>query len=304
MSATRMQHSSILAFCTTALLALAHEGSSHAQETPTAVRGAEVKLVRELKKSALLRDASADDRARALEAIRSLRDASSYARLWKEIRPLGLDVNEAFFDALLQGGSVGLEFLTTIAIEDDDPLKRLESRTRLPKSATPEMAALISKHLNADKESWVNRAAMVASATNAAQLIPQLIDAQSAEGTTTGTGGNGCWIVFGRQTSYIAGLVPVAGDNSGAFQPIPGIIYEGSLLQITDSVVLIYRTEVYTALVTLVQANTGASVASLGNNKELWRDWYRDQYPALAAAWQSERAKTDHADAVKEVPDA
>ncbi|MSR40668.1 MAG: hypothetical protein EXS10_02045 [Phycisphaerales bacterium] len=275
-----------------------------AQDSATPPRGAEVKLVRELKATSLMRTASADERARALESIRSLRDASSFTKVWRELRPLGLDTNEAFFDALLQCDSAGLAFLTTIAIEDDDPLKRLEARTRLPQNAPPVVTDIVSSHLTAEKESWVNRAAMVASATNAAQLIPQLIDAQSAEGTTTGTGGNGCWIVFGRQTSYIAGLVPVAGDNSGAFQPIPGIIYEGSLLQITDSVVLIYRTEVYTALVTIAQANTGVSMAKLGNNKALWRDWYRDEYPALAAAYQSERAKVEQADHVTEVPDA
>ncbi len=284
-------------------LALACSGIAVAQ-VPAPIRGAEVKLVRELKKTSLSREATPQDRAGALEAIRSLRDQTSYERIWRELRPLGLEANEAFFDALLQGGNAGLEFLTTIAIEDDDPLKRLESRARLPKQATPIMAEIVSKHLAGEKESWVNRAAMVASATNAAQLIPQLIEAQSAEGTTTGTGGNGCWIVFGRQTSYIAGLVPVVGDNSGAFQPIPGVIYEGSLLQITDSVVLIYRTEVYTALVTLAQTNTGTSVAALGNNKDRWRDWYRDQYPALAAAFQSERAKVEHAQEVTEVPDA
>ena len=109
----------------------------------------------------------------------------------------------------------------------------------------------------------------------------------------------------GRQTSYIAGLVPVAGDNSGAFQPIPGIIYEGSLLQITDAVVLIYRTEVYTALVTLAQSSTGATtLANLGNNKALWHDWYRDEYPTLVARYGAERAKLEQASSVRELPDS
>ena len=272
--------------------------------TPTA-RGAEVKLIRGLKATSLLRTASAEDRVVALERIRALKDTTSYAQIWRELRPLGLDTNEAFFDALLQGGSEGRVFLTTIAIEDDDPLKRMEARNRLPKDAPSDVVQVVSDHLNATKESWVNRAAMVASATNAAQLIPQLIDAQSAEGTTTGSGGNGCWIVFGRQTSYIAGLVPVAGDNTGAFQPIPGIIYEGSLLQITDAVVLIYRTEVYTALVTLAQSSTGATtLANLGNNKALWHDWYRDEYPTLVARYGAERAKLEQASSVRELPDS
>ena len=44
--------------------------------------------------------------------------------------------------------------------------------------------------------------------------------------------GQRAWIAVAQATTYIGNLIPVAGDNSGAFQPVPQVVYQGFVLDV------------------------------------------------------------------------
>jgi hypothetical protein len=44
--------------------------------------------------------------------------------------------------------------------------------------------------------------------------------------------GQRAWIAVAKAETYISNLVPVTGDNSGAFQPVPGVVYQGFVLDV------------------------------------------------------------------------
>jgi type II secretory pathway component GspD/PulD (secretin) len=44
--------------------------------------------------------------------------------------------------------------------------------------------------------------------------------------------GQRAWIAVATATTYISNLIPVTGDNSGAFQPVPGVVYQGFVLDV------------------------------------------------------------------------
>ena len=154
----------------------------------------------------------------------------------------------------------------------------------------PEALALLADELASGRERFINRAAMIAGAHGAATLIPNLIAAQYE--APREKRGDEAWIAIGKSISYIAGAVPIVGDASGAFQPVPGTIFEGSVLRIMESVVEIYRTEVHVALASTVERATGLPAPPFGYDRERWLAWYRDEFTALArahAALESQR---------------
>jgi type II secretory pathway component GspD/PulD (secretin) len=44
--------------------------------------------------------------------------------------------------------------------------------------------------------------------------------------------GQRAWIAVATATTYIGNLIPVAGDSSGAFQPVPQVVYQGFVLDV------------------------------------------------------------------------
>ncbi len=175
----------------------------------------------------------------------------------------------------------GPSTLVGLAVEADEPV-RLDALASLPEELPPAALARLSAALRSSRELHVNRAAMIAGAHGAAALIPDLIAAQYEPPRERR--GDEAWIAIGKSISYIAGAVPVVGDASGAFQPVPGTIFEGSVLRIMESVVEIYRTEVHVALASVVERATGEPAPPFGYDRERWLAWHRESYPALAKA--------------------
>ncbi len=62
--------------------------------------------------------------------------------------------------------------------------------------------------------------------------------------------GQRAWVAVARQVAYVSALVPVTGDASGAFQPIPGVVNDGVVLDI-EAVVSADRR--YVTMTTIVQ---------------------------------------------------
>lgn len=191
------------------------------------------------------------------------------------------EVRRGAFRAMAQASPEGVRALVRLAVEEDEPV-RLDAAQALPEALPPEALALLADELASGRELFVNRAAMIAGAHGAATLIPNLIAAQYEPPRERR--GDEAWIAIGKSISYIAGAVPIVGDASGAFQPVPGTIFEGSVLRIMESVVEVYRTEVHVALASTVEAATGLPAPPFGYDRDRWLAWYRDEFPALARA--------------------
>ncbi|MEY3142192.1 MAG: hypothetical protein RLY21_685 [Planctomycetota bacterium] len=210
------------------------------------------------------------------------------------------DVRKALFRALATDPLYGQPRLVEFGVTGDDEVAS-SARESLPPTLSPAANRAVEDALRASRERHVNRAAMIAGAHPAGTLIPSLIQAQFAE-TERAETGDEAWIAIGKSTSYVAGLVPVVGNASGAFQPIPGIVYEGSVLRIMESAVTIYRTEVRQALVATVEKTTGQPAPSFGFDRDRWMAWYRNDYPQLAQAFAQERAESSISEGVKTTP--
>lgn len=210
------------------------------------------------------------------------------------------DVRNALFRALAAEPVYGQRKLVELGTTSDDEIAAA-ARESLPTTLSPTALGELVDALGAKRERTINRAAMIAGAHPAGTLIPSLINAQFAE-TSDPKQGDEAWIAIGKTTTYVAGLVPVVGNGSGAFQPIPGVVFEGSILRIMESTVTIYRTEVHQALVATVEQTTGQPAPPFGFERDRWMAWYRNEYPQLAQAYARERAEKEIADGVRTTP--
>jgi hypothetical protein len=119
---------------------------------------------------------------------------------------------------------------------------------------------------------------VIVNALDIVRAIPMLIFAQVNVTQNQETPGDLAWIAIQTQRAYVAGLIPVAGDNAGGFQPIIGVVSEGSILRIVDAVVIEYRTVVNGSLVNLTTRDWGKPTDSFGYNVQSWWDWYNTEY--------------------------
>jgi hypothetical protein len=241
-------------------------------------------------------------RRRALETIEALGSPLELRAAIRVLEGEGMDgdlvqgefdVRKALFTALAREATVGHAELVRYAITGDGAVALL-AQDSLPDQLSAQALAVVERGLRSSRELHINRAAMIASAHAAAALIPALIDAQFEERSTEGRGDE-AWIAIGQRTAYIAGYVPVLGDGSGALQPIPGILYEGSLLRIMESAVTIYRTEVHRSLAMVIERTTGEPAPPLGFDRDQWLAWYQRDYPMLVQAYAEERAERNAA---------
>ena len=137
-------------------------------------------------------------------------------------------------------------------------------------------------------------AAVAAGVLEARRMLPHLIAAQytAASGRARG---DLAWIAMGTQRSYVANLIPVVGDGSGAFRPVPGVINEGFVLRVTDAVAVVYRTEVHRVLVGMTSEATGRDTSVNGWSLVRWRDWYNREYLPIALAEAQDRLDVEDA---------
>lgn len=265
-------------------------------------RRAAITAMKRLHAEGFGRSATAEARARALDTIESI---SGVAELeagrailggaGERIDLLATDsqVRAAFFRALAADASVGVPMLLDFAVAGDDPV-RPQAIDALPREMPGAGEARIAEYLRGDRELFVNRAAMIAGSFGTAALIPSLVSAQFAPETPRR--GDEAWIAIGKQTTYVRDLIPTVGDGSAAFQPVPGTVFEGSLLRIMESSVTIYRTEVHDALSSLVERVTGEPAPPFGYDIARWQAWESRELPRLLES----RARLEREAAVDE----
>ncbi|MEY2796202.1 MAG: hypothetical protein RIR10_1918 [Planctomycetota bacterium] len=198
------------------------------------------------------------------------------------------DVRGALMKALANDAETGQVALVRFAVEENDPV-RASALAAMPDRLSDSAEAFLTVYLAGERELYVNRAASIASAHAGAALIPPLIAAQSTPPRQKR--GDEAWIAIGKSISYVADVVPVVGDASGAFQPVPGTVFEGSVLRIMESVVTIYRTEVYFSLRRVVERETGQPAPPFGWDALAWNRWYEQEFPTLAAKHAEREAR-------------
>ena len=187
----------------------------------------------------------------------------------------------AALDAFAAGRDEGQYRLATIAIREPDKAIRGEASRRIGRPPCPAVLAAIDEGLRAENSDWIDQAGLLAGATHAIEAIPGLIFAQFANGQTDGSARKGrdlAWIAIGKVRSYVQNVIPVVGDNSGAFQPVIGQIIEGAVLEIAGCNVTIYHGDVHDSLVAMTSYDTGTDTSMLAWDMRAWWKWFNTEY--------------------------
>ena len=203
-------------------------------------------------------------------------------------------VRRAVVDHLAFSGEDGQAALAWTAIHHDDPLWRAAAIEGLQQPPTAAALAVLQSGFESGAHAVVDRAGTLAGAIDARIAIPHLIATQYSADAVRSQG-DLAWIAMGTQRSYVANLIPVVGDGSGAFRPVPGVINEGFVLRVTDAVAVVYRTEVHRVLVGMTSEATGRDTSVNGWSLVRWRDWYNREYLPIALAEVQDRLDVEDA---------
>jgi hypothetical protein len=242
----------------------------------------------------------AETRAEGLGLLTTHADAASLFAMPFSLAGEADDVRHAVIDHLKDSGEDGQAALAWTAIHHDDPDWRSRACDAITRPASPRVLAVLQVGLSDPTHETVVRAGRLAGALDARLAIPHLIATQYSADAVRSQGDLG-WIAIGTQRSYVANLIPVTGDGSGAFQPVPGIINEGFVMRVQDAVAIVYRTEIHRVLVDMTTTATGKDTSDNGWSLAAWRDWYNRTYLPIARA---EAAKAEDAAAGRDFAEA
>ena len=235
---------------------------------------------------------SATERARAsgLAALREVRDPAAFESMYGALRSQGADVKMAMLDAFARGGAEGEYAIASVVIQDTDAAVRAEATRRLAKPPSQATLAAIDDGLRAKDHEWINGAGVLAGAVHAVEAIPQLIFSQYVVARTEGPGDK-AWIAIGTTTSYVQNVIPVVGDNAGAFQPVIGQLITGVVLRVNDCMATVYHGGVHDSLVSMTSFDSGADTSGIGWAVRDWARWFDGTYVPLKKAQDERLAK-------------
>ncbi len=219
-----------------------------------------------------------ETRALGIVELQEFTDPAAFKPLIEEFNDQEDDVRLAILDHFKQQGEQGQAALAWVAIYDKDPAIRNEAAMRMDKQPAQPVLKVLDRGLRSNVHEVANAAGALAGTLNALDTIPLLIAGQATADDRPENEGDLAWIAIQTQTAYIQGLRAVAGNNSGAFEPIVGILNEGTVMRVMDAVVVVYRTEVNRSLVNLTSNDWGQSTEHLGYNINDWWNWYNNTY--------------------------
>jgi hypothetical protein len=229
----------------------------------------------------------AEIRAAGIAKLGAIDDPAAFEPLVDELAREKDDVRLAVLDHLAARGAEGQAALARIAIHDEREAIRNEATMRMVSPAGPEVLRVLDTGLRSTVHDVANRAGALAGALRAVQAIPLLIFAQATADRLDSTG-DVAWIAIATQTAFVAAVEPVVGSGAGAFQPIPGVVQEGTVLRVVDAVVIFYRTEVHRVLVMMTTDEWGQATAGMGYDIRTWWAWYNETYVPFV----NDRART------------
>jgi hypothetical protein len=220
-------------------------------------------------------------RAAGVAAVAAVRDPKAFEALWNVMRAEKDDVRLVALDAFAAGREEGQYRLACIAIQDADKAIRAEATRRIPRPPCQAVLAAIDEGLRAENSEWIDQAGLLAGSVHAIEAIPGLIFAQFAQGQTDGSAREGrslAWIAIGKVRSYVQNVIPVVGDNSGAYQPVIGQIVEGVVMEVAGCNVTIYHGDVHDSLVAMSSYDSGTDTSHLAWDMRAWWRWFNTEY--------------------------
>ncbi len=235
-------------------------------------------------------------RTQGLSEFGRWKDPSSWQVLWDALGREKDDARLACLDHFASQGGLGQAMLAKIAIRSDESDMRHEAARRIQRPACDEVVAMIDLGLRDDRHAVANQAGLLAGKVDAFAVIPSLIFAQVAADEKK-TDGDLAWIAIGTRTNYIANVVPIVGDRSGAFQPIVGSLQTGVLMRVQDAMVYTYRSDAHQALVALTTRDFGQSTVDNGWDMKRWWTWFNTEYVPFKQAQASASRSTASASA-------
>ncbi len=216
-------------------------------------------------------------RRRGIEELTRLTDPDAFMPLVEELARERDDVRLAILDHFASCGEPGQAALAWVAVHDEESRYSHEAIRRLSAPPSDPVLRVLDDALRSETHATANRAGTVAGALSAIRTIPLLIFAQATADPVEDEG-DLAWILVGTSRSFVARVEPVVGSGVGAFQPIPGVIQDGSILRVVDAVAIFYRTEVHRALVSITTDDWGRSTAHFGYDIREWWRWYNAEY--------------------------
>jgi len=210
------------------------------------------------------------------EGVRQLRefvDPAAFKPMLVAFRGSAPETLLEVYAFLASRGPEGEAALAWEAMVAKDKSIRDELIARLTSPPSEPVLREIDRGLRDNRHAVANAAGYIAGALGAIQAIPLLIFSQAAADYAEQQG-DLAWIVVGTQNSYVANVIPVVGDNAGAFQPVLGMFVEGTLLRVMDAVVVTYRIDAHNALVSMANRLSGTSTEHLGYDMPKWYAWY------------------------------
>lgn len=223
-------------------------------------------------------------RDEGIALVQEFKDPAAFRPLIEVLGEERDDVRLALLDHFRGLAGEGQTALAWVAVTHEEEAIREEAMARMTSPAGPGVLAVLDQALRSPKHAVANHAGALAGALGAIETIPLLIFAQATRDPAPQDEGDLAWIAIGTQQAFVANLIPVVGSNSGAFQPVLGVINEGIVLRVTDAVVIIYRTIIHNALVSLSTRDFGESTEAFGYDTEQWWRWYNDEYLPLKLA--------------------
>ncbi len=229
------------------------------------------------------RQRSAEVRSKGIQRLQTLSDTGYLFAMPEVYRNERDDVRRAVIDHLADSGEVGQAALAWTAVFSKSADMRVEATAAIRTPASPAVLGVIQIGLRGSEHATIDQAGRLAGVIDAWAAIPHLIATQYAADPVREKR-DLAWIAIGTQRSYVQNLIPVTGDGAGAFQPVIGQVTEGFVMRVTDAIAIIYRTEVHHALVGITSRATGTDTSGNGWSFTAWRDWYNDDFLAIARA--------------------
>jgi hypothetical protein len=220
-----------------------------------------------------------DRRAAGIEQLCEFTDPAAFRPMIEELTDTHDTVQLAVLDHFAACDDPGQGALAWTAIHHPDAAIRNEATMRITQPPAQGVLCELDQGLRSSVHATANHAGTLAGALNVIDAIPLLLFGQVTVDEIE-RDGDLAWIAIQTQRVYVQNVTPVTGSGSGAFQPVLGILNEGSVLRVMDAVAVFYRTEIHTALVNMTSAELGESTAEMGYDPRAWWQWYNTQFIA------------------------
>lgn len=222
-----------------------------------------------------------------------------------ELYPLLLEVFEhddeahvwlldMFADAASEEGDATLAWEAVFgrdAAMRDEARERLTGRVNALGEVPHRVKMVVGAGLQKSVDSEVIAAAGLAELFSIYEMVPLLIAAQVGTGGTQGSAGEGTgnlgWIIVAQQQAFVSDLQPVVANNAVGFDPTLSLVTEGAVLEVSDAVVITYRTEVFYSLTRMTSDALGKPTGAWGMDQGKWWDWYAREWKP----WMAEHAE-------------